>query len=236
VFAAAAAMSASASALVLPLVLPRQATWTGDSTGEPQLISLAGTVTCTASKAEGTEEEQELAKGKHSLGLYHITFTGCKSSGVACNSKGDVKETILTLGLWHLVYDKFSAKENDTEANLGVAILFKVGGLELTSGEDPPPDLVLECAGGLVKITILGQVLCLVLEYKTKSKKKNFHCIANKEKPDVAEEKEYFNGEDKENNPVKISLLCAKAGGKEEECAELALGLVDYKEEVVIDG
>jgi len=218
VFACAAAMSASASALILPLNLPQQATWTGDSEGTSTLQSLGGTITCQKATATGTEE----ISATHSLGTFAIDFKECKEekNKIACNSKGDAKEIILSTGKWHLVYDKLGA---EAESTLGVAILFLL---------EP---VTLECTA-LLKIVITGQVLCLVLEYKSSNVKHNFHCIAKETGSDVATAKEWFNKEDKENNPGTVQLLCSFNGGKAEECAELALGLDVFPKPVVIDG
>jgi hypothetical protein len=223
--ALAATMASSASALVLPQIEPQQATWTGASEGATKLTSLGGTITCQKATAEGTEE---LPTTDKSLGLFHIDFKECKEekNKVACNSKGDTSGIILSLGTWHLVYDKFSKVEGGTEAELGVAILFLIG----QGGE---ADTVFECGFGLVKIEVLGQVLCLVLAYKTLAVTHSFHCLGEGDK---ATEKTYFNAEDKEGVEGKAQLLCAQNGGKEEECQETALGNVTYKEAVKIDG
>jgi hypothetical protein len=211
-FALTSAMASSASALVLPEILPlvEERKFTGENDGgEPELVaSAAGTepIKCTGATAlEGTEE------AKKPLGLYHIHFTGCKSNILGtltpCNSEGDLKEVILNLGTWHLVFDQ-------EKPELLTATLFL-------------PELVLiEC--GKVKIHVEGSVLCLDLPLLTDKRHFLFHCTQNK---GVADEKKYFNAGDKVGTEGKVQLLCNFGFGFKE-CAELALGLVLYEKAI----
>jgi hypothetical protein len=69
----------------------------------------------TAAVATGTEEV------KKPLGLVHITFATCTAPlGVRCTGLGDLAETILALGSWHLVCDTLGA----TLGQAGIAYLF----------------------------------------------------------------------------------------------------------------
>jgi hypothetical protein len=210
VFALTAAMASSASALLLPEILPligNERTFTGENDGTaPELVSTeAGThpIKCEAATATGTEE------AKKPLGSYHITFTKCKTEEgglqVPCNSEGDAKETILNLGGWHLVLDQETPE-------LLTATLFLSETTKIV-------------CGGIAKIEVKGSVLCLDLALLTGGKHYLFHC---KEKAGVAEERTYLNAGDKEGTNGTAQLTCKKNAGLVVECAELALGLVLY--------
>jgi hypothetical protein len=207
-FALTAAMASSASALILPEILPlvEGRTFTGENDGaNPILESVGGTkVECKGgATATGTEE------AKKPLGLFHITFKGCKA-GLACTGEGDEKEVILSLGTWHLVFDQ-------EKPELLTATLFL-------------PDVTkFEC--GFVKIEVKGSVLCLDLPLLADKRHFLFHCTQNK---GVGDEKLYFNAGDKAGDNGKVKLECKKGVEAVEECGELALGLVLYEKEITL--
>jgi hypothetical protein len=212
VFASAAALSASASALVLPEILPLSATertWTGkNDAANPKLVSTSGSeTTCESATATGTEEA-----GKP-LGLFHIEFKGCGVTSpfpAKCTGLGDATTgVILSLGTWHLVFDK-------TTPELLTATLFLLDTVHFT-------------CGGIVLVEVKGNLVCLDLEPTVKKAEHLFHCTQT---AGVPADKEYFN-----DSGVKVTpkLECSENGGAFKECAELALGTVLYKVEVFTD-
>jgi hypothetical protein len=208
VFVLTAVMSSSASALLLPEILPQAAerTWTGEADGTNTLFEFSGgqKFECKETTVTGTEE------AKKPLGLYHMAFKNC--GGVSCTTAGDAAGTILLLGTWHLVFDQ-------EKPELLTGTLFLV---ELTK---------MECSL-LGKVEIKGSILCLDLPLLTDQRHFLFHCTQDK---GVADEKKYFNAGDKAGSEGKVQLLASKNGGTFEEWAELALGLVLYKEGLSID-
>jgi hypothetical protein len=189
---------AASSAFALPELLPLQATWTGkNDAANPTLETLAKEkIVCTAATAEGTQTSD-------TLGLFHISFTGCKAAGVFnCNSLGDASGTILTLGQWHSVYDTLSP--------LGVALLFL------------PEHLHFECSG-FALVLVLGSLLCLVLEPTSSKLTHLFHC---EQTSGDQSERTWWNDAGVAQT---AELKCAKNEGAEESCGELALGEVTFK-------
>lgn len=132
---------APALALTLPEVLAHGKSWTGKAVAGTTVVleRLNGkNFTCSGMTADGNEE----AVAGHSLGEFHLHFTGCKSGIANRNSSGDAAEVILVLGKWHLVHD--------TLVELGVALLYLFEALYT--------------CGGIITIHVRGSVECLVLE------------------------------------------------------------------------
>jgi hypothetical protein len=211
-FALTAAMASSASALILPEILPllnEERKFTGENDGTTPILEAKGgnKVECPGgATASGTEE------AKKPLGLFHITFKGCKSSGFKCNTIGDEPGIILSLGTWHLVFDQ-------EKPELLTATLFL------------PEATKFECTG-FAKIEVKGSLLCLDLPLLADKKHFLFHCTQTK---GVADEKLYLNAGDVVGDNGKVQLLCNKNGLAFEECGEFALGLVLYEKEVTVD-
>jgi hypothetical protein len=203
VFASAAALSTSAFS-ALPVNLPAEGierTWTGASEGKPELQQPGQeTVECEKAPAEGNEEA-----GKP-LGLFHIIFEECKTkvSKVKCTGLGDPTGDILSLGSWHLVFDKLG-----TGTELLTALLFL------------PEHVHFTCA--FILVLVLGALVCLHLVPTEQNKTHSFHCVvqANGEQEDKTYETE--NG-----GQVTAILLCSVSEAAEVPCAELALGKVTY--------
>jgi hypothetical protein len=190
---------ATSSASALPELLPLQATWTGkNDAANPTWETLAKEkIPCTAATAEGTQTSD-------TLGLFHISFAGCKAAGIFnCNSLGDASGTILTLGQWHSVYDSLSP--------LGVAILFL------------PEHLHYECSG-FVLVLILGSVLCLVLEPASAKLTHLLHCEQTR---GDQSERTWWNDAGVAQT---AELRCAKNEGAEESCGLLSLLELTFKE------
>ena len=192
-----AVMSATASAVVV--MLPEvEDKWTGTS-GSGTLEVLPGGVTseivCKADTSEGTIEKS----GK--LGLFHIHFTGCKASIVPCTGLSDKEGEILTLGTYHLVYDKL--------APVGAGILFLVEATHFT------------CAGKL--FIIEGQVLCLIKPINTKTK--HFEIVCEQEKGDP-KETVYWNDKGEEVKMGLNLLLSKENEGAGKGAGELTTALI----------
>lgn len=210
IFALAAALSTAASAKPI-MILPESATertWKGETDeANPILEGLFGKVTCEKATAEGTEE----AHGKP-LGLFHITFKGCKSGASPCEGTGDPKEVILSLGTWHLVYDQI------LPSTLLVATLFLP---ELTT---------FKC--GVLTLEVKGELLCLDLEAAVELTSHLFHCH---QKEALQLEKTYWTDET-EKEVTGAQLLCRlNMVGGFTHCAELALGLVKHERALFAD-
>jgi hypothetical protein len=199
---------ASTTAFALPELLPKGA-WTGKDDGgaaKPTLEVLGGAVTpieCTAATGQGADETD-------TLGLFHITFTGChlKATLNKCESAGDVTETILALGTYHYVFDTLGAGEA-----LGVAILFLPEHLHLTC---------LTAVNTLILVLGPGPI-CLILKPLESNKIHLFHC---EQQAGTQKERTYWDDAGKE---VKAALKCSVNEAPEVECGELALGEVTYE-------
>jgi hypothetical protein len=177
----------------------------------PQLVGLFATVTCAKATATGTEE----ANGKP-LGLFHITFSGCKAKfgvNVPCTGLGEAKEVILTLGTWHLVFDQLKPE-------LLAGMLFL------------PEPVHFECSTVPVTLILVhGELLCLDLEPTSQKTSHLFHCH---QKEALQLDKVWWDdkGEGKESTS---ELKCAVNEGPLEHCAELALGLVLHEAALFAD-
>jgi len=168
VFAATAVVTASASAVApLPQVLPTTITeWHGTQVGVASLEQSESGLKIECSGGSGLG----VIESSRTLGLFHITFTGCKALSGQCTGLGDATAgTILTLGLWHSVIDV-------DEPNLAAAILFLIEEVHFSCG--------------IVLIKVKGSVLCLVLEPLALTLEKEFHCT---QKVGVPDEKTYQN-------------------------------------------
>jgi hypothetical protein len=217
VFASAAALATSASALELPENLPVSAVtrnWTGASDGaKPELLAPGLKITCESAPATGTEEP-----GKP-LGLFHIEFKGCVSAGVACTGLGEAAGVILTLGTWHLVFDKVTSTE------LLTAVLFL-------------PETTHFSCSALVLTEVLGSLLCLHLKPTESNVTHLFHC--NVEGAGETEKQEDTKWCMKDvggvcTEELTAQLLCSINHAAEKACFELALGSVTYTEKIFAD-
>jgi hypothetical protein len=212
VFALTVALSTAALAKPI-LILPtseKERKWKGtdDSTEledpVPILEALFGKVICQKATAEGTEE----AKGIP-LGLFHITFSTCETEVIGkktkCNGEGDAAGVILSLGTWHLVFDKITPE-------LLVATLLL------------PNQITFTC-GALATITVLGELLCLDLEPTSSKLSHLFHCH---QKEALQLETTYWT-HDKEKEVKGAELKCKLNSGAYAHCGELALGLIEHE-------
>jgi Trypsin len=150
-----------------PSILPEltEEKWTGESgTASLGVLKKAEVVECTKDKSEGSFEANK------PLGLFHIDFEGCKSSGVkaTCTGLGEASGVILMLGTAHLVFDKLGAG-----AELGVGVLFLI---EATHFSCVIPLFIVE-----------GQVLCLIKPINTTVKHWEIVCEKGKETGDPGE-------------------------------------------------
>ncbi len=173
VFALSAVVSATASAAVV--ILPEVAeSWKGES-GKSSLEVLKGAsiISCAKSKSEGTFEATK------PLGSFHIDLEGCKASIAACTGLGEAKEVLLSLGTFHLVFDKLAAKLSEN----GVGILFLIEPTHY------------ECLGKLFVVS--GQMLCLIKPVEKLAKHFEIVCEKGKESGDPGETT-YWNEEGKE--------------------------------------
>jgi hypothetical protein len=209
VLAVASAFKSSASAAFpLPQVLPLtvNGNWTGANVGTPLFLTLAGNhLQCTAATATGTTE------ASRTLGLFHITFTGCAALPFGtCTGLGDATAgTILTLGTWHTVIDV-------DEPSLAAALLLL---LEETH---------FSCVGLLFRVR--GSVLCLILEPLSEKVTHEFHCTQNNGE---ADEKTFLN--DSGVLTAITNLESSINAGAFEQLGLLALGTVTYAAAVKID-
>ena len=147
----------SATAFALPSILPELVQeYTGKAPGTTLLQVLGGAleVECTGATGSGTTEKST------PLGSFHITFGGCKTKplGLTCTTAGDNAGTILSLGIYHLVFDTLTP-------TLGVAILFLVS-----------PNTTFVC--GSVKEEVKGELLCLQPKFAEESKTHTFACVS----------------------------------------------------------
>jgi hypothetical protein len=205
VFVAAVAVASTASA-ALPKVLPETAqTWTGTNEGNVELRG-ATAVTCKAAPSEGT-----LEAGKP-LGTFHIKFEGCtaEKEAIKCTGLGDAAGIILTLGIWHTVFDLLSP--------LTAALLFLFEKVHFS-------------CSALVLVLVSGELICLWLKPTESNKTHSFHCVANSNT--VQEDEKYFEESGTEVKGVKLS--CAINEGAEQACTELALGSQTFATAVLMD-
>ena len=157
VLSSGAALAASASALELPANLPVSAvtrTWTGASDGAViEFLGPGFKLTCESAPATGTEEP-----GKP-LGLFHIEFKGCTTENgtIKCTGLSDgTAGTILSLGTWHLVFDR-------TSPELLTAVLLLLENVHFS-------------CSALVLVELLGSLLCLHLKPTESNVTHLFHC------------------------------------------------------------
>ncbi|HEV2974575.1 MAG TPA: hypothetical protein VGX69_06210 [Solirubrobacteraceae bacterium] len=226
VFAMAAAISASASA-VEPVNLPESATgrtWTGESEGEPEFSSetaeagVLQVVKCTSAPSEGTEE------AKKPLGLFHIHFLGCHATVGTTEAKcTDLNHStageILVLGTWHLVFDR---KIGGNFEKLTTAILFLVEPVHFS-------------CSSLLLVEVKGEVLCLHLKPETAAFTHSFHCVRS---GDLPTEEWCMKGDDGKEEclePLKPVLESNTNMTKFRNSAEQALGTMTFKEELFAD-
>jgi hypothetical protein len=173
---------------------------TGTSSGSSQLETLGGTtVKCTGSTMEAslTTENNGFAK---------ITFTGCKSTGIieaACTTKGSASGTILSTGPLKIVHDV-------TETGSTYAILFELPAASPT---------MLECTS-LVKVSVSGTVICLILEPTVEKETHTFACKNSKVTGDPEHTSYWY-----EMMKGTASLLTAINGGTGESSVEVVTGL-----------
>jgi hypothetical protein len=155
VFALGVAISATASAEELGILPEGTAAepLTVDGTAGKGVLETLG-----KSKVECASAELLTTWTSHTLGLFHLHFKGCKSSGVGCSTAGDAKEVILALGTVHLVFDKITE-------GLGAGVLLLLEEVHMTCGE-------------LIKVLILvrGSILCLATPINTLIKEGEVIC------------------------------------------------------------
>jgi hypothetical protein len=192
-FAVAAASAATASA-ALP-EFETTATLTGKSkAGEKTILqTLAGTkVEC---ESGATKSGKATEKTKQITGVV-ISFTGCKSSGFSCESSGAGAGNIVT---------------NEITATLGyINKTAKTVGLLFAVAKAGGFFVEFNCAGGIVKNKVLGQLICPIEPVNTKTTKFTLTC--KQEKGDQAVTK--FEGG--ETEVLKTSVN----GGTEEDSAQ----------------
>jgi hypothetical protein len=166
VFVLGAVVSATASAVgVEVLPLGKEEKWTGQSgSGSLEVLKKAESIPCAKGKMEGTFEANK------PLGKFHIDFEGCKTSkvGATCTGLGEASGVILSLGIFHLVFDKLGVG-----AELGVGILFLIEATHLTC---VIPLFIEE-----------GQLLCLIKPINTVVKHWEIVCEKGKEVGDPGE-------------------------------------------------
>lgn len=151
VFAFAAVLSASASALPQLLGWEETPTYSGENTApKPKLeTNKKETITCASATASGTQSSD-------TAGTFDIHFKTCESSGFKCNTAGDETGIILAKGTFSYVFDALGAE-------LGVAILFE------------PEEQTIKCTA-LVTLHVKGTLLCPVSSPLTSSTTHNFSC------------------------------------------------------------
>jgi hypothetical protein len=204
VFALGAVVAATAGAL--PLVLPETTgKKSSDSSIGATIYKTVGGKEVKCEKATGTTEEE----APKPLGPFHITFKECTATEggltVKCTGLGDATTgEILTLGTYHLVYDKSSTE-------LPVEILFLVGATHFT-------------CGGIFLIKVEGSESCLIKEPYVAKTLHEFTCTQVK---GVSGDPTYFNDEGKE---VKSGLTSSTSEAAAEGAAEEAKGLILWLE------
>jgi len=199
----------ASSALALPTVLPEAVeNYTGTSSGGTELVAGSTSVKCTGATGEGTSEATS------PLGLFHIHFTGCRSSGAECTGESENREVILSLGTYHLVFDALGA----TLGAAGVAVLFLVGTTKFT-------------CGGLVRVEVKqgGNVLCLIANPTALTKTFTFSCKA---RGSTTLESKYYNNA---GTLVPIStLLTSVSGARAVESSQIGTGINTYTNDQLI--
>jgi len=191
VFALGAIVASMASAAVSVLPEGKEETWKGESgAGTLEVLKGASAIECKKDTSEGTFEATK------PLGSFHIDFKECSAAGglATCTGLGESTGVILSLGTFHLVFDKLG-----TGAELGVGILFLVEKVHF------------ECAGKLFNVT--GEVLCLIKPFNEKVKHFEIVCKKGKEGGDPGETV-YWNEEGKEVKMGEELFLLSENEGK----------------------
>lgn len=205
----------AASAFALPEVLPESiTTFTGKSIGKTKLHVIGSGLGVTCESATGLEGTIE---ANHHLGLFHIHFKECNasiggSSFGKCTGLGEETGVILSLGSWHLVWDKLG-----TGAELGVAILFLVDNVHFTC----KPVIGSE---KLIIVPLGGMVLCLVQHPSNLTKAAEFQC--NETAAGHPEDTKYYN---EGGTLVNIAPLHSiENEGTPEESIQVGTGTVEF--------
>jgi hypothetical protein len=198
VVAVMAASAGSALAVGLPSLLNIKSPQaiTGTASGTIELQTLGGTTL----KCAGSSMEASLTTDNS--GTDKVTLTGCKSTGMieaACTTKGSASGTILSTGPLKIVHDV-------TETGSTYAILFELPAASPTT---------FECTS-LVKVSVSGTVICLILEPTVEKESHIFVCKNNKTIGDPGETSYWY-----EMVIGTASLLMSLNGGKAESSAEV---------------
>lgn len=214
-FVLSAVVSATASAEPA-VILPETAQlFSGESSkGTLEVLpgGLAHRVVCQKDKSEGNIE----TGGK--LGQFHIKFESCKAAGLfACTGLGEAVEVILSLGTYHIVYDKLG-----TGAALGVGILFLVEPVHFT------------CSNG-AEFVVQGEVLCLIKPINALAKHFEIVCERGGTEGDPGEIT-YWNENGTEVKMGLEKLLTKENGGAGVMSSELTTALILTEKEVLIMG
>lgn len=160
VFAVAAMSSAAAFGDETPLDLPFTANEVVEGSGQgSEFISSLGTITC----AEASILESDIESNLPPLGAFHIDYSGCKDkgTGTTCTGLGEAGGVILTLGTWHLVWDK-----EEASFELHTATLFLISPVHFNCSI-------------VVLVEAKGEQLCLDLNPEEARRLHSFHCIAS---------------------------------------------------------
>jgi hypothetical protein len=177
--------------------LPEKAgrTYEGKDVGAALIETVGGTaIECGEGPSTATE-----TTSKPPVGAIHIDFKKCITkkpiNGLKCTGTGDAVEEILVLATWQLVFDK-----NPATTVLTTAILYE------------PSNFKFECAAGVIKAEVEGDILCLHLNPTVESATHESHCAQNKGKP---EETKYWNALGTEKTIAKFEANI-NGGGFEE--------------------
>jgi hypothetical protein len=182
---------APGTALALPNILPETEL---KSTGIGSEIELE-TVERSRVKCE-THTGEYAIPAKTTLGTFKLMLTGCelkKPIEHSCTGTGDAPGTILSSGEVHLVWDSLTV--------LGLALLYLI----------PKGSTVFECSA-LVKVEVLGSVLCLLPTFGLKIKPTERVELICDQFIGVPEFTQYWNGSGVRQN-VEKSLLTSFNGG-----------------------
>jgi hypothetical protein len=212
-FAIAAALASSASAVTLENLPEKARSTPGKSIGA--VIYETAILKLECSSAVSTGEE---TVSKPPSGSFHIEFKGCKAASVigepTCTGLGDATSgTILALGTWKLVFDKNPATEE-----LRTALLLESAEVHLT------------CAGFVLVSVSAGETLCLHINPTVKGKSHEFKCKQSKGTP---EETKWWSGAGVEH--IGFTPLKQTVNGSTEPAAWLGTGLVETTEEIFAD-
>jgi hypothetical protein len=191
VVVAALAAITPGTALALPNILPEIEL---KSIGIGAEIELE-TVERSRMKCE-THTGEYVIPVKTTLGTFKLTLTGCelkKPIEHSCTGTGDATGTILASGEVHLVWDSLTV--------LGLALLYLI----------PKGAAVFECSA-LVKVEVLGSVLCLLPTFGVKIKTTERVELVCDQFIGVPEFTQYWNGSGVLQN-VEKSLLTSVDGG-----------------------